>query len=72
MRMIVIYLVGAAVFIFPCAWDSAPHTIPPAAAIIAKVSAIFQTDLHVQRRPEVRARGFVTASHPASRSANNC
>lgn len=52
MRLAIICLVGAAVFAFPCAWDSDPHSIPPAAGIIAKVfstapSPGFQMDLRI-------------------------
>jgi hypothetical protein len=40
MRLAIICLLGAAVFVFPCAWDSDPHAIQPATAIFAKVSAV--------------------------------
>lgn len=43
MRLAILCLIGAAVFAFPCAWDSDPHLIPPAAAFFAKLSATAQS-----------------------------
>ncbi|WP_459081836.1 hypothetical protein [Mesorhizobium sp. A623] len=50
MRLAIICLVGAAVFVFPCAWDSDPHAIAPAASIIARIStASVPVGLHVSQ-----------------------
>jgi hypothetical protein len=39
MRFAILCLVGAGVFVLPCAWDSDPYSITPVQAIIAKFSA---------------------------------